>query len=85
MEFCPRDGARLAASASETEVQLAWGLARRLRIVRRLGADGMGTVFLAEQLAVGNRPVAKQRSPSRRFAILENGLKGWPLLVPLAK
>jgi serine/threonine-protein kinase len=56
-EFCPRDGARLAA-ASETEAQLAWGLARRFRIVRRLGAGGMGTVFLAEQIGVGNRPVA---------------------------
>jgi hypothetical protein len=57
-EFCPRDGARLTAAASETEAQLAWGLARRFRIVRRLGAGGMGTVFLAEQVAVGNRPVA---------------------------
>jgi serine/threonine-protein kinase len=58
MEFCPRDGARLAAAASETEAQLAWGLARRFRIVRRLGAGGMATVFLAEQIGVGNRPVA---------------------------
>jgi serine/threonine-protein kinase len=57
MQFCPRDGARLAA-ASETEAQLAWALAHRFRIVRRLGAGGMGTVFLAEQIAVGNRPVA---------------------------
>jgi len=47
VEFCPRDGARLAA-----------GLSRRFRLVRRLGAGGMGTVFLAEQIAVGNRPVA---------------------------
>jgi len=27
-------------------------------LVRRLGAGAMGTVFLAEQIAVGNRPVA---------------------------
>jgi serine/threonine-protein kinase len=41
-----------------TEVQLAWGLARRFRIVWRLGAGGMGTVLLFEQNAVGNRPAA---------------------------
>ncbi len=57
-EFCPRDGAHLAAHATETEAQLAAGLSRRFRIVRRLGAGGMGTVFLAEQIGVGNRPVA---------------------------
>jgi serine/threonine protein kinase len=58
VEFCPHDGARLAAQATETEAQVAAGLSRRFRIVRRLGAGGMGTVFLAEQIAVGDRPVA---------------------------
>jgi len=58
VEFCPRDGARLASQVSETEQQLATGLSRRYRIVRRLGAGGMGTVFLARQIGVGNRPVA---------------------------
>jgi hypothetical protein len=43
---------------NEIDASLAAGLARRFRIVRRLGAGGMGTVFLAEQIAVGNRPVA---------------------------
>jgi hypothetical protein len=57
-EFCPRDGARLVPQATETEAQLAAGLSRRFRIVRRLSAGGMGAVFLAEQIAVGNRPVA---------------------------
>jgi serine/threonine-protein kinase len=58
VEFCPRDGAHLTAQATETEAQLAAGLSRRFRIVRRLGAGAMGTVFLAEQVAVGNRLVA---------------------------
>ena len=57
-ESCPRDGARLTAAVSDTEAQLTWGLARRFRIVRRLGAGAMGTVFLAERIAVGDRPVA---------------------------
>ena len=58
VEFCPHDGARLTAQATETEAQLAAGLSRRFRLVRRLGKGGMGTVFLAEQIGVGNRPVA---------------------------
>jgi hypothetical protein len=58
LEFCPRDGTRLAAQNRETEAQLAAGLSRRYRIVRRLGTGGMGTVFLVEQIGVGNRPVA---------------------------
>jgi serine/threonine-protein kinase len=58
VEFCPRDGARLAAQATETEAQLAGQLSRRFRIIRRLGQGGMGAVFLAEQIGVGNRPVA---------------------------
>jgi serine/threonine-protein kinase len=58
VEFCPRDGAHLTAQATETEAQLAGQLSRRFRIVRRLGAGAMGTVFLAEQIGVGNRPVA---------------------------
>ena len=37
---------------------LASSLSHRFRLVRQLGAGGMGAVFLAEQIAVGNRPVA---------------------------
>jgi serine/threonine-protein kinase len=58
LEFCPRDGVHLVTQATETEVLLAAGLSRRFRLVRRLGQGGMGTVFLAEQIGVGNRRVA---------------------------
>jgi serine/threonine-protein kinase len=57
-DFCLDDGSRLAAPLTEAEAQLAAGLGHRYRIVRRLGKGGMGTVFLAEQIGVGNRPVA---------------------------
>ena len=42
IEFCPRDGARLAAQVTETEAELAAGLSRRFCIVRRLGAGDKG-------------------------------------------
>ena len=58
MEFCPQDGTRLVASVTANEGQFAAGLSRRFRIIRRLGAGGMGTVYLAQQIGVGNRPVA---------------------------
>jgi serine/threonine-protein kinase len=56
--ICPHDGARLAAPVTETEAQVAAGLSRRFRVIRRLGVGRMGAAFLAEQIAVGNRLVA---------------------------
>jgi len=43
---------------TEIDAQLASNLSRRFRLIRQLGAGGMGAVYLAEQIAVGNRPVA---------------------------
>ena len=57
-EFCPRDGTALPRAGEATAAEVEAGLGRRFHIVRRLGAGGMGSVFLAEQIGVGNRPVA---------------------------
>jgi serine/threonine-protein kinase len=58
MDFCPRDGARLSLPTDRTAAEPVPSLARKYRIIRPLGSGGMGTVFLAEQIGVGNRPVA---------------------------
>ncbi|MHB8655720.1 MAG: SUMF1/EgtB/PvdO family nonheme iron enzyme [Terriglobia bacterium] len=58
IDSCPQDATALVSAASATQVELESTLGRKFRLVRRLGAGGMGTVFLAEQIAVGNRPVA---------------------------
>jgi serine/threonine-protein kinase len=42
----------------QVDSQLAASLARRFRLVRKLGQGGLSVVFLAEQIALGNRPVA---------------------------
>ena len=43
---------------TEIDAHLAASLSSRFRLIRQLGAGGMGAVFLAEQIAVGNRLVA---------------------------
>src|ERR1700690_1281939 len=45
-------------SLKQIDPQLAASLACRFRLIRQLGQGGMGAVYLAEQIAVGNRAVA---------------------------
>jgi serine/threonine-protein kinase len=45
---------------TDIDAVLAASLSRRFRIVHQLGTGGMATIYRAEQIAVGNRPVALQ-------------------------
>ena len=58
IDFCPQDGTPLPRPSSLRHAVLHPSLTRKYRIVRAVGTGGMGTVFLAEQTAVGNRRVA---------------------------
>jgi eukaryotic-like serine/threonine-protein kinase len=56
VQFCPDDGSALSASSLDATITAA--LAADYRVLDCLGSGGMGTVFLAEQVRVGNRKVA---------------------------
>ncbi len=56
-QFCPDDGGALTAGPLLDPV-IAGALASDYRILDFLGSGGMGSVFLAEQIRVGNRKIA---------------------------
>jgi len=57
VEVCPRDATPLPTGFVRSQLDPS-GFSGRYRMVKRLGVGGMGTVFLAEQVHLGNRPVA---------------------------
>ncbi|MBI3457588.1 MAG: protein kinase [Candidatus Rokubacteria bacterium] len=57
VQVCPEDGAALSAGPPLDPI-VAAALSADYRILSCLGSGGMGTVFLAEQIRVGNRKVA---------------------------
>ena len=78
-DFCPRDGAPLppdslhrvipADAGIQIDANLAAGLSRRFRLVRRLGAGAMGTVLCRAERrsAQGRAPLAP--TPPWRLAL----------------
>jgi len=59
LERCPDDGARLIEWSPSTDPLIATTLDGRYRIVRPLGAGGMGTVYEAVQLSIDRHVAIK--------------------------
>jgi hypothetical protein len=60
--FCPRDGTALRAAANQTDL-LGSVVADRYHILKKLGAGGMGTVYLAEHVKMGRKSALKVMNP----------------------
>jgi serine/threonine-protein kinase len=60
--FCPRDGTALRAAANQGDL-LGSVVADRYHILKKLGAGGMGTVYLAEHVKMGRKSALKVMNP----------------------
>jgi len=61
--FCPRDGTAVKP-AETTDKLLGQTIAGRYRVLRKVGAGGMGTVYLAEHVRIGRPCALKIMNPA---------------------
>ena len=57
--FCEYDGATLNKSGSKEDPFIGKTIAGKYRVLKKLGAGGMGAVYLAEQMTVGRKVALK--------------------------
>jgi serine/threonine-protein kinase len=58
-EVCDVDGARLKRSGMEADTLIGRMIKGRYQVRKKLGAGGMGSVYLAEQVSIGRRVALK--------------------------
>jgi eukaryotic-like serine/threonine-protein kinase len=56
--FCPRDGKPLLSAPKREKSLTGTTISNKYRVIDKLGAGGMGSVYLAEQINLGGRRVA---------------------------
>ncbi len=61
--FCPRDGTALRTQGASGADLVGSIIAERYHVIRKLGAGGMGTVYLAEHVKMGRKSAVKVMNP----------------------